>query len=251
VAILAIFSFFRHSLGLITLPSMMLTIPDVLSTDDLRRAHSLLANTAQAPWADGRDSAGAQAALVKNNEQLPHDCEAAQEIRAMVLRGLDRSPSFFSAVLPKRVFTPRINRYGGTSNFYGNHVDGAVRFLPDTGQRVRTDVSCTVFLSKPGDYDGGELCVTDTHGEQLVKLPAGHLVLYPGTSVHQVRPVTRGHRMACFFWIESMVRSDEQRRLLYDLDMNLLALRQTHGETPETTALTGTYHNLLRMWADT
>ena len=227
---------------------MLLTIPDLLTAADLLAAQALLAS---ALWGDGRDSAGAQAAQVKNNEQLPHDCEAAREISAMVLRGLDRSPQFFSAVMPKRIFTPRVNRYGGRSNFYGNHVDSAVRFLPDTGQRVRTDVSCTVFLSDPNDYDGGELCMADTYGEQAVKLPAGHLVLYPGTSLHQVRPVTRGHRIACFFWIESLVRSDEQRRLLYDLDMSLLALRQTHGETPETTALTGTYHNLLRMWADT
>jgi PKHD-type hydroxylase len=227
---------------------MLLTIPDVLSATDLARAHALLQ---QAPWGDGRDSAGSQAALVKNNQQLPHDCEAAREIRTLVLQGLDRNPLFFSATLPKRVFTPRINRYSGASNFYGNHIDGAVRFLPDTGQRVRTDVSCTVFLSPPDSYDGGELCIADTYGEQAVKLPAGHLVIYPGTSLHQVKTVTRGQRLACFFWIESMVRSDEQRRLLYELDMNLLQLRQAHGETPQTTALTGVYHNLLRMWADT
>ncbi len=227
---------------------MLLTIPDILSADDLRRARDLIAD---APWGDGRDSAGSQAAQVKNNEQLPHDCDAAREIRTMVLQGLDRSAVFFSAALPKRVFTPRINRYGGVSNYYGNHVDGAVRFAPDSGLRVRTDVSCTVFLSDPDSYDGGELCVSDTYGEQAVKLPAGHMVVYPGTSLHQVRPVTRGYRLACFFWIESMVRSDEQRRLLYDLDMNLLQLRQAHGETVETTALTGVYHNLLRMWADT
>ncbi len=227
---------------------MLLTIPDVLSNDDLQHARELIAN---APWDDGRDSAGSQAAQVKNNQQLPHDCAAARDIRAMVLRGLDRSPTFFSAALPKRVFTPRINRYGGHSNFYGNHIDGAVRFAPDTGLRVRTDVSCTVFLSDPDSYDGGELKLADTFGDQSIKLPAGHMVIYPGTSLHQVKPVTRGHRVACFFWIESMVRSDEQRRLLYELDMNLLKLRHTHGETPETTALTGTYHNLLRMWADT
>ncbi len=227
---------------------MLLTIPDVLSAEDLRRAHALIT---KAPWENGRDTAGSQAAQVKNNQQLPHDCGAAQEIRAMVLRGLDSSPTFFSAALPKRVFTPRINRYGGDSNFYGKHIDGAVRFAPDTGLRVRTDVSCTVFLSNPETYDGGELSICDTYGDQSIKLPAGHMVIYPGTSLHQVKPVTRGDRVACFFWIESMVRSDEQRRLLYDLDMNLLALRQTHGETAETTALTGTYHNLLRMWADT
>lgn len=224
---------------------MLLHIPDILNADELRRARTLMA---RAPWADGRETAGMQAAQVKNNEQLPHDCDAAREIRAMILRGLDRSPQFFSAALPKKVFTPRVNRYGGSANHYGNHIDNAIRALPD-GQRVRTDISCTVFLAEPGEYEGGELCIADTYGEQAVKLPAGYLVLYPGTSVHQVRPVTRGQRLACFFWIESMVRSDEQRRLLYELDMNLLRLRQQHGECAETTALTGTYHNLLRMWA--
>ena len=202
------------------------------------------------PWTDGRASAGVQARQVKNNEQLPHDCDAAKQIRAMVLRGLDRHAIFFSAALPKRVFTPRINRYGGEANTYGNHVDNAIRFAPDTGLRVRTDISCTVFLADPDEYDGGELVVQDTFGEQRVKLAAGDMVLYPGTSVHKVEPVTRGYRLACFFWIESMVRSDEQRRLLYELDMNLVRLRQEHGEGPSTTALTGTYHNLLRMWAD-
>lgn len=227
---------------------MLLPFPDLLTADELRQAHALLET---APWGDGRKGAGEQARQVKNNEQLDHDGEAARSIAAMVLRALDRSPLFFSAALPKRVFPPRLNRYGGDSNHYGNHVDGAVRYMPDTGQRVRTDLSCTVFLSDPQSYDGGELCIADTYGEQSVKLPAGHMVLYPGTSLHQVKPVTRGHRLACFFWIESMVRSDEQRRLLYDMDMSLLALRQRHGETHETTTLTGVYHNLLRLWADT
>jgi PKHD-type hydroxylase len=226
---------------------MLLTLPDLLHADELREASLLLE---QAPWGDGRESAGLQAMAVKNNQQLPHDCTAAQRIRELVLRGLDRSPRFFSAALPLKVFPPRVNRYGDVTNAYGNHIDNAVRALPD-GRRVRTDVSCTVFLNGPDEYDGGELVVADTYGEHSVKLPAGHAVLYPGTSLHQVRPVTRGQRLACFFWVESMVRSDEQRRLLFDLDMNLLALRQRHGEGPETTALTGTYHNLLRMWADT
>ncbi len=226
---------------------MLLTLPALLDPADLRQAHELLA---RAPWADGRDSAGRQAREVKNNQQLPHDCEAATAIRGMVLRALDKSPPFFSATLPLRVFTPRINRYGGEQNNYGPHIDNAVRLLPD-GQRVRTDISCTVFLNPPDAYDGGELTVQHSYGEQRIKLPAGHAVLYPGNSLHLVQPVTRGHRLACFFWIESMVRSDEQRRLLYELDMNLLALRQQHGESAETTALTGTYHNLLRMWANT
>ena len=230
---------------------MLLTLPDILSVDELVKAKALLVN---APWADGRESAGPQAHGVKNNQQLPHDSEAAQAIRHMVLAGLNRSALFFSAALPLRIFTPRINRYAGQSNHYGNHVDNAIR-LKDMGQGqtdyVRTDLSCTVFLNDPADYDGGELTVSDTYGTRGVKLPAGHAVLYPGTSLHQVTPVTRGERLACFFWVQSMVRSDEQRRLLFELDMNLLALRQQHGETAETTALTGTYHNLLRMWAET
>ncbi len=227
---------------------MLLHIAHVLAADEIRQVQSLLAD---APWTDGRASAGPQAREVKNNEQLPHDCEAARQIRAMVTRGLDRSPLFFSATLPKKLFTPRINRYGGESNFYGNHVDNAVRIVAENGERVRTDISCTVFLNGPTEYDGGELVVQDTYGTQSVKFQAGDLVLYPGTSVHQVKPVIRGHRLACFFWIESMVRGDDQRRLLYELDMNLLRLRQEHGETEVATALTGTYHNLLRMWADT
>ena len=230
---------------------MLLTLPDILSPEDLTLARQLLAD---APWTDGRDSAGPQARTVKNNQQLPHDSEAAQSIRTMVLNGLNRSPIFFSAALPLRIFTPRVNRYGGEANTYGNHIDNAIRLkVNEAGQTeyVRTDVSCTVFLNDPDGYDGGELTVSDTYGTRGVKLPAGHAVLYPGTSLHQVTPVTRGHRLACFLWVQSMVRSDEQRHLLYELDMNILALRQQHGETPEATALTGTYHNLLRMWAQT
>lgn len=230
---------------------MLLTLADILSADDLRDARRLLRD---APWADGRESAGPQARTVKNNQQLPHDCEAAQRIRQRVLDGLNRSALFFSAALPLRFFTPRINRYSGEHNTYGNHIDNAVRLKAAAGggtEYVRTDVSCTVFLNDPDDYDGGELTVSDTYGTRGVKLPAGHAVLYPGTSLHQVTPVTRGERIACFFWVQSMVRSDEQRRLLYELDMHLLALRQQHGETEETTGLTGTYHNLLRMWAET
>lgn len=227
---------------------MLLQIPDLLTPDEVRQARQALVG---APWADGRDSAGPQAAQVKNNQQLPHDCDAATAIRQLVLRGVERHPLFLTAALPKKVFTPRVNRYGGDTPFYGAHVDNAIRFRADTGERVRTDVSCTVFLADPADYDGGELLVQDTYGARGVKLPAGHAVLYPGTSIHQVTPVTRGCRLACFFWIESMVRSDEQRRLLFELDMSLMRLRERHGETDEAVSLTGTYHNLLRMWADT
>jgi PKHD-type hydroxylase len=227
---------------------MLLHLPDVLTTEELSQAQALLA---QAPWTDGRKGAGELARQVKNNEQLDHDCDAARAIRSIVLGALDRNTTFFSAALPKKVFPPRLNRYAGDSNFYGNHIDGAVRYVPGSGERLRTDVSCTLFLSDPADYDGGELCIADTYGEQTIKLPAGHMVLYPGTSLHQVRPVTRGERLACFFWSESLVRSDEQRRTLFELDMNLLALRQLHGDNAHTTALTGVYHNLLRQWADT
>jgi PKHD-type hydroxylase len=230
---------------------MLLTLPGILSPEDLSTAQELLTD---APWIDGRDSAGSQARTVKNNRQLPHDCSAAQRIRQQVLDGLNRSPLFFSAALPLRIFTPRINCYGDRHNAYGPHIDNAVRLKTrDDGspEYVRTDLSCTVFLNDPEAYDGGELTVSDTYGTRGVKLPAGHAVLYPGTSLHQVTPVTRGQRLACFFWVQSMVRSDDRRRLLYELDMNILALRQQLGETPETTALTGTYHNLLRMWTET
>jgi PKHD-type hydroxylase len=226
---------------------MLITLPGILSAADLQHIRAQLVN---APWEDGRSSAGTQAILVKNNQQLPHECDAARFVRTLVLQGLDQSNRFFSAALPKRVFTPRVNRYAGGSNYYGNHIDNAIRALPN-GSKVRTDLSCTVFLNHPEDYEGGELTVLDTYGEKSVKLAAGDAVLYPGTSLHQVKPVTRGERQACFLWIESMVRSDEQRRLLFELDMNLLSLRQQHGETAEATVLTGVYHNLLRMWANT
>ncbi len=227
---------------------MLLTIPNVLDSEELAQARKLLA---AANWEDGKPGAGEQARAVKNNQQLPHNCLAARSIREMALKGLERCPRFFSATLPKRIFPPRLNRYSGAANAYGQHIDGAVRYMPDSAQRVRTDIACTLFLSDPDSYSGGELCIADTYGEHRVKVPAGHLVIYPGTSLHQVLPVTRGERLACFFWIESMVRSDEQRRLLHELDMNLLQLRQQRGESAETTALTGVYHNLLRMWADT
>ena len=233
---------------------MLLRVPQVLNADELTKLQALMA---KAEWADGKVTAGTQSAQVKRNIQLPETSPDAEAAREIVLRALSRNALFFSAALPKKVFPPRLNRYGGDSNYYGNHIDGAVRYTSartgttGTAERVRTDVSCTVFLSHPQDYDGGELCVADTYGEQAVKLPAGHMVLYPGTSLHQVKPVTRGHRLACFFWIESMVRSDEQRRLLYELDMNLLGLRQQHGDSDQTVGLTGVYHNLLRMWADT
>ncbi len=226
---------------------MLLHLKNLLAPRELDRARALLGD--DAPWIDGRSSAGVQAVTQKNNEQLAQDSEAACELRPLILAALQRDPLFFSAALPRRIFNPLFNRYGGDSNHYGPHVDGAILHSAATQEWVRSDLSCTVFLSDPQDYDGGELLVQDTYGSRGVKLAAGDAILYPGTSVHQVTPVTRGHRVASFFWIESMVRGDEQRRLLFELDMNLLKLRTQLGETPETTALTGVYHNLLRQWA--
>ncbi|WP_157270840.1 Fe2+-dependent dioxygenase [Azohydromonas aeria] len=227
---------------------MLIHLRNVLSAEDVRRARALLDG---ADWRDGRATAGAQALASKNNQQLPQGGEASRALQALVLGALERHALFFSAALPKKIFNPLFNRYGGETNFYGQHVDNAVMHSRASGQRVRSDVSCTIFLAEPEEYDGGELVIDDTYGSRKVKLPAGDAVLYPSTSVHGVAPVTRGHRLASFFWVESMVRSDEQRRLLFDLDMALMRLRQREGETPEAVALTGTYHNLLRMWADT
>jgi PKHD-type hydroxylase len=229
---------------------MLLLIPQILDAGALRQARELLA---EAAWVDGRSTAGPQAAQAKRNQQLDAGAPATQALRALVLRALDGHALFFSAALPKRVLPPQFNRYTGETNHYGDHVDQAIRYGGHGGepsQRVRTDLSCTLFLSDPGDYDGGELVIEHSFGQQRVKLTAGDLVLYPGTSVHRVEPVTRGARLASFFWIESMVRRDDQRQLLFDMDMALMRLRGTHGESPETVRLTGTYHNLLRMWAD-
>ena len=228
---------------------MLLTLKNLLNPQELQTAQALLGE--DAAWIDGRSSAGTQALTQKNNQQLLQSSAAAHSLQALILSALQRDPLFFSAALPRKIYNPLFNRYGGESNFYGPHVDGAVLRSATTQEWVRTDVSCTVFLSDPADYDGGELLVQDTYGSRGVKLAAGDAVLYPGTSVHQVTPVTRGVRLASFFWIESMVRSDEQRRILFDLDMNLLKLRAQLGETDETTALTGVYHNLLRQWAST
>ena len=228
---------------------MLLHINDLLTPEEVHRARAILA---VAPWHDGRATSGEQAARVKNNEQLPEGCEETRLLQELVLRGLERHEVFFSASLPRQVSPPLFNRYGGAANTFGNHVDSAVRFLRNGAGRVRTDISCTLFLSDPDEYDGGELVVEDTYGDKRVKLPAGDLVLYPGTSVHRVEPVTRGHRLACFFWIQSMVRSDEQRRLLFDMDTHLRRLRAGAGDAdPAVVGLTGTYHNLLRMWVDT
>lgn len=228
---------------------MLVHIPGVLGPDALRQVQAILA-TAQ--WADGKVTAGVQSAQVKNNQQLDQQGEAARRLQPIVLAALNQHALFFSAALPKKVFPPLFNRYGGDHNAFGNHVDNAVRYPPGGhGERVRTDLSCTLFLSDPADYDGGELVIEDTYGAQRIRLPAGDMVLYPGTSVHRVEAVTRGYRVASFFWIESMVRSDGQRRLLFEMDGQLMRLRDQLGETDQAViGLTGTYHNLLRMWAD-
>ena len=228
---------------------MLLHVHEVLNAAELKAAREILAG---AEWGDGRVTAGEQSARAKNNQQLPQDGEAARALQRIVLAGLNRHAVFFSAALPKKVFPPLFNRYGGAANAFGDHVDNAIRYLPGgRAERVRTDISCTLFLAGPDEYDGGELVIEDTYGAQRVKLPTGDMVLYPGTSVHRVEPVTRGWRLASFFWIESMVRSDEQRRLLFEMDTHLMQLRTAHGEgDPASIGLTGTYHNLLRMWAD-
>ncbi len=227
---------------------MLFHIPEVLRGDELREVQTALAQTA---WGDGRVTAGVQSKQAKNNQQLDQTCATAKQLQALVLAALNRHTLFFSAALPKKVFPPLFNRYAGLTNAFGNHVDNAVRYVPGSGERVRTDLSCTLFLSEPESYDGGELVIEDTFGSKPVKLAAGDMLLYPGTSVHRVEPVIRGERLACFFWIESMVRCSEQRRLLYEMDAHLMQLRTQHGETePAIIGLTGTYHNLLRMWAE-
>ena len=228
---------------------MLLHVPRVLTADELAALRKTLAGV---PWGDGRATSGAQSAQAKNNEQVAQGRPELPGLQQTVLAALGRHPLFFSAALPRRILPPMFNRYAGPANAFGNHIDGAIRYLPGTtGERVRTDISCTLFLAGPDEYDGGELVIEDTYGAQRVKLPAGDLVLYPGTSVHRVEPVTRGARLASFFWVESMVRSDEQRRLLHDMDTHLMQLRETVGETsPAVIGLTGTYHNLLRLWAD-
>jgi len=228
---------------------MLLHVKAVLNADELREARAILA---RATWGDGRVTAGVQSAQAKNNQQLPQDSAAAKALQQIVLGGLNRHAIFFSAALPRRVFPPLFNRYAGDANAFGSHVDNAVRFIPGgQGGRVRTDLSCTLFLAEPEAYDGGELVVEGAFGAPRIKLPAGDMLLYPGTSVHRVEPVTRGERVASFFWIESMVRSSERRRLLFEMDSHLMRLRSHVGETdPAVIGLTGTYHNLLRMWAE-
>lgn len=226
---------------------MLLHIPDVLTPAQVAQARAVLD---RAGWVDGRATAGHQSAGVKNNAQLPEAGAEARELGALVLGALERNPLFITAALPRRVFPPLFNRYG-PGHAFGAHVDNAIRQVTGTPHRVRTDLSCTLFLAAPDEYDGGELVVEDTYGEQRVKLPAGHAVLYPATSLHRVEPVTSGARLASFFWVQSMVRDDGQRTLLFDLDM---AINRLRGDLPAGHAspvqLTAVYHNLIRRWAD-
>lgn len=224
---------------------MLLHIPQVLIREEVA---ALRARLEEGPWIDGRNTVGAQGAQVKRNRQLDERSPLAAELAKQVSAALLRRPELVSAALPRHVLPPFFNRYG-CGETYGDHVDGAIRFLPE-GQPMRTDVSATLFLADPEDYDGGDLVVRDTYGEHLVKLPAGDLVLYPSTSLHRVEPVTRGERMAAFLWIQSMVRDDGQRAQLYELDQAIQSLRGRLGDCTELVALTGHYHNLLRRWAD-
>ena len=226
---------------------MILHIPDVLSPTTLAQARHI---TASAAWTDGRITAGTQSEKTKNNLQIAAEAPASHAAGKIVLDGLAGSALFFTAALPRHIFPPQFNCYRGATNVFGNHVDNAVRTDRATGKHLRTDLSATLFLSDPSEYDGGELVIEDNFGTQSVKLPAGDMILYPASSVHRVEPVTRGARVASFFWIESMVREDSQRQLLFDLDMSILGLRGRVGDTPEVVRLTGCYHNLLRMWAD-
>jgi PKHD-type hydroxylase len=225
---------------------MLLQIPQVLSAEQVADSRRQLD---AAEWIDGRATAGHQSARAKDNVQLPEDSPVAKQLSPMVLAALERSPMFLAAALPLKIFPPLFNRYAGGHSF-GVHVDNAIRQVRNTPHRVRTDISATLFLSQPDEYDGGELVVEDTFGTHSVKLPAGDLVLYPASSLHRVQPITRGARVASFFWIQSMIRDDGQRTILFDLDLAIQRLGADVPNHPALVQLTGTYHNLLRRWAD-
>ncbi|HJZ33147.1 MAG TPA: Fe2+-dependent dioxygenase [Hyphomicrobiaceae bacterium] len=226
---------------------MLISIPQVLSKDEVGRCREVMD---VAEWVDGRGTAGPQSGSVKRNMQLPEGSAAAQQLGEMVLAALSRSALFISAAIPLKIFPPLFNRYGVGQHF-GTHVDGAIRAVPGTPVRIRTDLSVTLFLAEPEEYDGGELTVEDRYGTHEVKLPAGDMVLYPATSLHHVKPVTRGVRVASFFWLQSMVRDDGARALLFDLDETIQELSAERGvEDAACVRLTGIYHNLIRAWAD-
>ncbi|NHZ98280.1 Fe2+-dependent dioxygenase [Massilia sp. CCM 8734] len=225
---------------------MMLHIPQVLTPDQVAAMRRSLD---AADWTDGRATVGAQGAQVKHNEQLPTDGPLAAELGRIILAALAANPLYFAAALPLRTVPPLFNRYTGGGH-YGAHVDGAVRNVPGSALPLRTDVSCTLFLCEPEDYDGGELIVNDTYGVHEVKLPAGDMIVYPSSSVHKVEAVTRGSRVCSFFWVQSMVRDDARRAMLLELDQTIVRLRAQLGDSEETVSLTGHYHNLLRMWSE-
>jgi PKHD-type hydroxylase len=225
---------------------MLIQIPEVLTKEQVAR---FLYKLEQADWVDGKITAGHQSARAKDNFQLPEDHPVAKELGGLIINALEQNSLFMAAALPLKVFPPLFNRYQEGQSF-GVHVDNAVRQVTGTPHRVRTDLSATLFLTSPDDYDGGELIIEDTYGVHSVKLPAGHLILYPSSSLHQVRPVTRGARIASFFWVQSMVRDDGERTLLFDLDMAVQRINLDLPEHPSATQLTIVYHNLLRHWAD-
>ena len=225
---------------------MMLHVPEVLSAPQVQQLRRALDAT---EWVDGRETVGDQGAKVKRNRQLPEQSPVSQELGRLVLAALARHPLFFSAALPLHYVPPLFNRYEGGEH-YGLHIDGSVRRVPGTGAQLRTDLSCTLFLCEPEEYEGGELEVVDTYGVHEVKLPAGDLILYPSTSLHRVTPVMRGARVCSFFWLQSMVRDNHQRGMLFELAQSIQKLRARLGETDETVALTGHYHNLLRLWSE-
>jgi PKHD-type hydroxylase len=226
---------------------MMLHIPAVLSLEEVNTLRQRLETT---NWVDGKQTVGAQGALVKQNRQLPEHAEVTRELGQIVLAALKKSPLFFSAALPLRIVPPLFNAYAGGEH-YGLHVDGSIRQVAHADYSLRTDLSATLFLCDPEEYDGGELEVVDTYGTHEVKLPAGDLILYPSTSLHQVTPVTRGVRVCAFFWLQSMIRDDARRSMLFDMDQNIQALRNQLGDSAQVLSLTAQYHNLIRMWAET
>jgi PKHD-type hydroxylase len=225
---------------------MLLHIESVFTTEE---AAAIRSSLEQADWVDGRVTAGYQSARTKNNLQLPQHHPLALELSDTVVKRLEQNPLFMGAALPTKVFPPLFNRYDG-GHAFGTHVDNAIRQVPGTPHRVRTDLSATLFLTEPHDYDGGELMIEDNYGTQSVKLPAGHMVLYPATSLHHVKPVTRGARISSFFWVQSMIRNDGHRTLLFDLDMAIQRLAGESPDHPSTVQLTGVYHNLIRLWAE-
>lgn len=225
---------------------MLLSVPDVFTPEQVKQARQILD---RAEWVDGKVTAGYQSAMAKNNQQVPESHAAARQVGDMILGALAKNTLFLSAALPLRIFPPLFNRYQGGQSF-GTHVDNAIRQIPGTPNRIRTDLSATLFLTAPEEYEGGELVVEDTFGVKQVKLPAGQMILYPATSLHHVKPVTRGARVSSFFWIQSMVRDDGDRTLLFDVDTAIQRIHRDHPEHPSAVQLTGVYNNLLRKWVE-